>query len=429
MKTESESTSTILHLTGKMKRPMISITHRAKRRVRSVASLVCFGVLFSTLIATAFYSPSSASTRNKVSRDARQQSSVSSSKAAGKALTSRGNRTVSSGAEADLNPLNSKAFFGALLLQSPPPPESIDTYAASNNVCSNTPKDTFNLGEQVCARVANAPLRAAAALRRVSISGTDGTVADSADITADPQTLVITLPTSATSVIDGVTVDNRGTWSASINSAADYGLRAVAYFSVTDPAAAAADLVVYSASTSTDVLQPGDSTGFSVWVNNIGPDAAPNVHVTQSVPPNMTFVSATPGTGPAFTCSESGGVVDCAPAQSLAKGAVSTFTLNYTVSSGAPNAILTTEIDINSSTTDPRPASNSSTVKVEIRTAGTAPATCSVACPANLTVTANTTNQNGAPGAVVNFAGNIETSRSEERRVGKECRSRWSPYH
>ena len=23
----------------------------------------------------------------------------------------------------------------------------------------------------------------------------------------------------------------------------------------------------------------------------------------------------------------------------------------------------------------------------------------------------------------------IEASRSEERRVGKECRSRWSPYH
>ena len=24
---------------------------------------------------------------------------------------------------------------------------------------------------------------------------------------------------------------------------------------------------------------------------------------------------------------------------------------------------------------------------------------------------------------------NTEISRSEERRVGKECRSRWSPYH
>ena len=24
---------------------------------------------------------------------------------------------------------------------------------------------------------------------------------------------------------------------------------------------------------------------------------------------------------------------------------------------------------------------------------------------------------------------NLSTTRSEERRVGKECRSRWSPYH
>ena len=30
-------------------------------------------------------------------------------------------------------------------------------------------------------------------------------------------------------------------------------------------------------------------------------------------------------------------------------------------------------------------------------------------------------------GAVV--LGEYETTRSEERRVGKECRSRWSPYH
>ena len=28
-----------------------------------------------------------------------------------------------------------------------------------------------------------------------------------------------------------------------------------------------------------------------------------------------------------------------------------------------------------------------------------------------------------------NFEKAIESSRSEERRVGKECRSRWSPYH
>ena len=31
----------------------------------------------------------------------------------------------------------------------------------------------------------------------------------------------------------------------------------------------------------------------------------------------------------------------------------------------------------------------------------------------------------------VNYLGHLEfpTGRSEERRVGKECRSRWSPYH
>src|SRR3712207_7735319 len=29
----------------------------------------------------------------------------------------------------------------------------------------------------------------------------------------------------------------------------------------------------------------------------------------------------------------------------------------------------------------------------------------------------------------VDFEGTANTKRSEERRVGKECRSRWSPYH
>ena len=33
------------------------------------------------------------------------------------------------------------------------------------------------------------------------------------------------------------------------------------------------------------------------------------------------------------------------------------------------------------------------------------------------------------PGLDVSFADRVTSSRSEERRVGKECRSRWSPYH
>ena len=29
----------------------------------------------------------------------------------------------------------------------------------------------------------------------------------------------------------------------------------------------------------------------------------------------------------------------------------------------------------------------------------------------------------------INDKGHVAVTRSEERRVGKECRSRWSPYH
>ena len=32
-------------------------------------------------------------------------------------------------------------------------------------------------------------------------------------------------------------------------------------------------------------------------------------------------------------------------------------------------------------------------------------------------------------GEMFTFADHLKTTRSEERRVGKECRSRWSPYH
>lgn len=385
-----------------MKSHTIPITQRAKRRrVRPITSLLCFGVLFSTLVATDFFSASSASPRNEVSRDTQQLSSIS--EAAG-----GGHKSVLPGAVAGLNPFGSESLFGALLIQAAPPPESIDTYAVVGGACTDTPKDTFNLGEDVCAKVANAPLRAAAPLRRVSISGTNGTVASRADIVTNPQTLVITLPSTVTSIVNGETVDNRGTWSASINATFNNSSRAVAYFSVTAPNDAAADLVIYSANTTNGAVEPGQSTGFSLWVANNGPDAAQAVHVTQSVPPNMTFASATAGTGTAFSCSSSAGVVDCA-APSLAKGAVSTFTINYAVVAGAPNAIISSEVSVASTTTDPRPASNTATDTVEIRTPGTAPATCFVGCPANITATANTT-QNNVLGAVVNFAGSIETS-------------------
>ena len=37
--------------------------------------------------------------------------------------------------------------------------------------------------------------------------------------------------------------------------------------------------------------------------------------------------------------------------------------------------------------------------------------------------------QGATRGVFVGADGNLTVLRSEERRVGKECRSRWSPYH
>ena len=36
---------------------------------------------------------------------------------------------------------------------------------------------------------------------------------------------------------------------------------------------------------------------------------------------------------------------------------------------------------------------------------------------------------NGKMGEIVTMLAGKDEERSEERRVGKECRSRWSPYH
>ena len=47
----------------------------------------------------------------------------------------------------------------------------------------------------------------------------------------------------------------------------------------------------------------------------------------------------------------------------------------------------------------------------------------------NKTPTRARPKKSNAKPAVINIPESVETTRSEERRVGRECRSRWSPYH
>jgi len=364
-------------------------TERAKPRLRTFASILCLGAVFSILVASVFYTVSSASSKSELPKAARSAQPVPASKINHAGVGNSENFRMK--------------WFSPLLLP-PAAEDTIATYEVVSGACTNTPKTTFLLGDGVC-------VKASATLgeTRLSVSGTDATVAAIVDVTTDPQELIYTLPATTTSVVNDSVVDNRGVWRATVHSNADFGSGVVAFFSVKDPANAAADLVVFADSTATDTVSPGSPTSFVVYLANDGPDDAAGVHVTQNVPADMTFNSATAGSGVGFTCTENAGLVDCEPSGSLASGATSTFTLNYTVSGGAPNSIVTTEVDISSTTTDPRLASNASVAKVEIRDAGSPPPTCFVSCPLNRTVSANTI-QSGQPGAVVTFAGDIETS-------------------
>src|SRR4051794_5720216 len=99
---KTEITPTALHLTDKVKRPPAPVTRRAGRGGRTITSLACFGALLFVLIATALYSPSSATTRNRAS-------------------AGRGHRAALPGADATLAPTRSKAFFPLLVPQAAPP--------------------------------------------------------------------------------------------------------------------------------------------------------------------------------------------------------------------------------------------------------------------------------------------------------------------
>lgn len=411
---KTPGTSTILHLAGKMKRPIVPKISRAKRRRRSLTSSIVFGTMLALITTAAFYTASSASSGR---RAAGGRASVGSSPAGSKAQTpgKRKNRAALMREHRDHNSglVNPVGLFSLLMPQAAPV-ESISTFAAD---CT-TPKNVFNLGETVCAQVTAAPLRVAGPLRRFNWSDPDGNVQQTLDVTTADQSNLFTIPTNGTSVIDGVTIDNRGTWAASLNSNSDGSTRSIAYFSVKDPANAAADLAIYNFSTDTSApVAPGGNTSFFIWAANHGPDNAQNVHITQATPPNMSFASVSSVNGAAFTCTTSmSGVTDCA-ISSLASGDVATLTINYSVNNGSSNGVVSSSATISSvavpasgsdpavpATDDPHPDDNSSDASVEIRTGGTAASTCTLTCPADMIVTANAT-QGGQPGAIVNYSG------------------------
>lgn len=102
---------------------------------------------------------------------------------------------------------------------------------------------------------------------------------------------------------------------------------------------------------------PGQDISYQVTVTNAGPSDAANVTLTDTVPANTTFVSATQNSGPVFSCTSA---ISCTIA-SFASGATATFTFVMNVSPSATGSVENTA-SISSTTTDPAGENNSSTV-------------------------------------------------------------------
>lgn len=107
------------------------------------------------------------------------------------------------------------------------------------------------------------------------------------------------------------------------------------------------------------------NANYTVTVTNNGPSTAANVTLTETVPANMSFVSANQTSGPAFNCSGTGPIT-CTIA-TLNSGASASFQFTFFVANGVPFGTATSNTATVSSTTlDANPANNTSTVNTTI---------------------------------------------------------------
>jgi len=264
------------------------------------------------------------------------------------------------------------------------------------------PETNFALGDTICARVTGGTTFP----RRITFVDPAGFIRQITPVTSDPQDISFQVPSTQTSTINGEPIDNRGTWRVNMISSRS-SVVASAQVVVTDPANKAADLFVSSlVQAGNEQIGAGSSGAFEIFVRNSGPDAAVNVVLTDVIPANTAFVAMTQTDGPSFTCTTPSpggtGTISCTIA-ALARGATATFSFAFDVNSGAaPGTRIDNTATITSDIADPNTSDNSSTAFITVATSGSG-GTCTVGCPNNVSVVADTTDSEGTEGAVVHF--------------------------
>jgi uncharacterized repeat protein (TIGR01451 family) len=103
---------------------------------------------------------------------------------------------------------------------------------------------------------------------------------------------------------------------------------------------------------------------YTVTATNSGPSNASNVTLTETVPANMTFVSVNQTSGPVFNCTGTGPIV-CTIA-TLNAGTSATFQFTFFVTNAPQGTQTSNTATISSTTLDPTPVNNASTVNTTI---------------------------------------------------------------
>jgi uncharacterized repeat protein (TIGR01451 family) len=119
-----------------------------------------------------------------------------------------------------------------------------------------------------------------------------------------------------------------------------------------------ADLSI-SKSDAPDPVLVGETLVYGLTVRNDGPDAATGVMVTDTLPANVTFVSATPSQG---SCTQAGGTVTCALG-SVATGATATVEIRVTPQA---KGTITNTATVTSAVFDPDLTDNQATATTEV---------------------------------------------------------------
>ncbi|MFN2531698.1 MAG: immunoglobulin-like domain-containing protein [Pyrinomonadaceae bacterium] len=354
---------------------VVSRRHNAHRiGLSSRASSIALGavVVLGTLIATSFYAASSASTAKNKQRSV----AASTRKQISKAPMKKSAYPLPAMNEA-LKPLHSLA---------PDNPPAIATYASD---CT-TAQTQFAVGDIVCVQVSGFPVGGFFP-RKLTWATTDSTIVQSTDITADPQS--DSRQITATTLVNGLTVDNRGTWQIAVRNPFFFFPEALATFTISDPQNTAADLAIAS-TFSEGSIQTGSEATFGFQVNNYGPDSSANVTLSDALPNGASLVSFQQLTGPTFNCSTTAGSTSCSIA-SLSSGATATFEVKFTANSVGE---LVNTATISAATTDVYVSNNSTSATAEI-TANTGSA-CTLSCPSS--IVAN--NDAGTAGHIIHSA-------------------------